>query len=223
MNLFCTTSDTPVSNISTPDSLFLTAESPHRHLSSDAHPHESHSRFADFIDCNSSVAYRTPQSVDHEASQHTSSNRRITDLFSDNHLPFAPHVPNQPLAPAETVKDRMPHVAPASTVSHQSTHPQQTPVSATGPTTPLLTVHETSFADYSHLLWLTFSVHEQLNVQRGVPKYSKYGLSPLYTAGTPASEIHKFQTYRHSFPHVPQQLFSSARPDGLLGEFMHLT
>jgi hypothetical protein len=37
------------------------------------------------------------------------------------------------------------------------------------------------------------------------------------------SEIMKYHTYRHSFPHVVQQLYPSVRPDGISGQFRHFT
>lgn len=39
----------------------------------------------------------------------------------------------------------------------------------------------------------------------------------------PEDEIREFYLYRHSFPHVPQVLFPQTRPDGLSGQFLHLT
>ena len=39
----------------------------------------------------------------------------------------------------------------------------------------------------------------------------------------PAVEQYEYHTYRHSFPHVPQLLYPSQRPDGIPGQYLHLT
>ncbi|KAG0595518.1 hypothetical protein M758_UG173200 [Ceratodon purpureus] len=39
----------------------------------------------------------------------------------------------------------------------------------------------------------------------------------------PDSEVLEFHSCRHAFPHVPQALFPSVRPDGLPGQDLHLT
>lgn len=39
----------------------------------------------------------------------------------------------------------------------------------------------------------------------------------------PDSKIHEYHSYRHSFPHVPQQLYPATRPDGVQGQYYHLT
>ena len=39
----------------------------------------------------------------------------------------------------------------------------------------------------------------------------------------PDSEIQEYHSYRHAFPHVPQQLYPAVRPDGIPGQFYHLT
>ena len=71
------------------------------------------------------------------------------------------------------------------------------------------------FSDFAPQLWLTFLVHEQLNTKRGLPKFIEYGVIGLAHAGTPESEIQEYHTCRHAFPHVPQVLYPSTRPDGL--------
>lgn len=39
----------------------------------------------------------------------------------------------------------------------------------------------------------------------------------------PDTEVLEFHSCRHAFPHVPQVLYPSIRPDGLPGQYLHLT
>ena len=39
----------------------------------------------------------------------------------------------------------------------------------------------------------------------------------------PEAEQYEYHTCRHSFPHVPQLLYPSHRPDGIPGQYLHLT
>ena len=87
-------------------------------------------------------------------------------------------------------------------------------------TTP---VTETNLSSFSLLLWLSFSVHEQLNIHRGLPEYSTYGAAQLTTSVMPDAKQYEYHTCRHSFPHLPQLLYPSLRPDGIPGQYLHLT
>ena len=62
-----------------------------------------------------------------------------------------------------------------------------------------------------------------INTQLGLPESSTFVASNLVDSTMPASEIQEFHTCRHSFPHVPQRLFPATRPDGLPGQYLHLT
>lgn len=75
---------------------------------------------------------------------------------------------------------------------------------------------------YFPFLWYSFSVHEILNLHA---KLSPTNLTAEQLAlhGTPPSEIQEYFQCQHSFPHVPQQLFPTARPDGKPGQYYHLT
>lgn len=39
----------------------------------------------------------------------------------------------------------------------------------------------------------------------------------------PSSEVQEYHSCCHSFPYVPQSLYPTTRPDGLSGQFYHLT
>lgn len=80
-----------------------------------------------------------------------------------------------------------------------------------------------TFVDYAHHLWLSFSVHEYLNNQRGIAEYTSYAAVTNGSCGMPDTEVSEFHSCSHSFPHVPQLLYSSSCPDGLAGQFLHLT
>jgi hypothetical protein len=77
-------------------------------------------------------------------------------------------------------------------------------------------------ADYAHYLWMTYLVHEQHSVQLGLPTFTSYSTAALANTGMPDSEMREFNSYRHAFPHVPQQLFPMSRSDGLPGQYLHL-
>jgi hypothetical protein len=77
--------------------------------------------------------------------------------------------------------------------------------------------------DFAHHLWMIYSVHEQHNIQLGLPIFSSYGTVVLAHSGMPDSKIREYNSCRHAFPHVPQSLFSMLRPDGLPGQYFHLT
>jgi hypothetical protein len=79
------------------------------------------------------------------------------------------------------------------------------------------------YADFVHHLWYSFSVHEILNIQLGLPEFHTSGAINLADPAMPPSEIQEFHTYRHSFPHIPQRLLPTSRPDGIPGQYLHLT
>ena len=93
--------------------------------------------------------------------------------------------------------------------------PRQRPPTDQQATTTLVT--ELNFSSFLHLLCLSFSIHEQLNIHRGLPKFSTYNGVQLTTSTIPAVEQHEYHTCRHSFPHVPQLFYPSQRPDGIPG------
>ena len=82
-------------------------------------------------------------------------------------------------------------------------------------TTTLIT--KPNFSSFLHLLWLSFSVHEQLNIHKSLLEFSTYNAVQLTTSAMPAAEQYKYHTCRHSFLHVPQLLYPSERLDGILG------
>lgn len=129
--------------------------------------------------------------------------------------------PSTSALPASTVIPLPP--PPATTASQHPPilPPQSDP--AFDPTATLSPVPPTSFSDYSHLLWLSFSVHEHLNIQRGLPEFTTYGAATIQTSSVPESEIQEYHSCRHSFPHVPQHFYPTVRPDSLPGQFLHLT
>lgn len=61
-----------------------------------------------------------------------------------------------------------------------------------------------NYLEFAHHLWLTYSVHELLNSEQGLPEFASYGGNNLHASGMPESEIFEYHTYRHCFPHVPQ-------------------
>lgn len=72
-------------------------------------------------------------------------------------------------------------------------------------------------------LWLSFSVHEYLNTQLGLPECRESAQEALATSLMTDSEVLDFHSCRHAFPHVPQTIYPSVRPDGLPGQYLHLT
>jgi hypothetical protein len=78
-------------------------------------------------------------------------------------------------------------------------------------------------ADFAHHLWMTYLVHEHHNTQQGLPTFTTYGTSALVHFGMHESEMHEYNACRHAFLHVPQTLFPKTRPDGLPGQYFHLT
>lgn len=76
---------------------------------------------------------------------------------------------------------------------------------------------------YLPYLWHSYSVHEVLNAQENRPSAPHFSAEYLAAQGTPNTEIQEYLNYRHAFPHVPQALFPSVRPDGTQGQYYHLT
>lgn len=76
---------------------------------------------------------------------------------------------------------------------------------------------------YFPFLWYSFSVHEILNSHAGLTPALNYTAEYLAIQGTPDAEIQEYFQCRHAFPHVPQQLFPTIRPDGQPGQYYHLT
>ena len=115
-----------------------------------------------------------------------------------------------------------PSQRPSRTITPPRTSPPRpgTPAEQQHNTTP---VREPNLSNFSHLLWLSFSVHKQLNIHRGLLKYSTYGATQLTTSAMPEAEQYEYHTCRHSFPHVPQILYPSLRPDDIPSQYLHLT
>lgn len=80
-----------------------------------------------------------------------------------------------------------------------------------------------NYSDFANDLWLSFSVHEQLNVQRGLPVALDTDDAKWQSYGMPDSELSELHSFRQAFPHVLQRLYPSIRPDGLPGQYLHLT
>jgi hypothetical protein len=91
------------------------------------------------------------------------------------------------------------------------------------PAPQLAPTPQTSLNDFAHHLWLTYSVHEQQNVQLGLPPFTVYGADALINSDMPESKLREFNSCKHAFPHKPQRLFPMIRPDGLPGQYFHLT
>ena len=62
-----------------------------------------------------------------------------------------------------------------------------------------------------------------INTQLGLPESRTFVASNLADSTMPAFEIQEFHTCRHSFPHIAQRLLPAIRPDGLPGQYLHLT
>ena len=159
--------------------------------------------------------------------------------------PGAPALPQPPSAPQPATSATAEAVTtfpsllgtstqPPPTTFHEAQpthfgHATATPGSSipiSGPTPAQATISQVQsvhFPAFTHHLWLTFSVHESLNIQNGLPEYASYGSAQLDTSRMLESEVQEYHTCRHSFPHVPQQLYPASRPDGLVGQFYHLT
>jgi hypothetical protein len=131
--------------------------------------------------------------------------------------PSHAHVP-QPTASSTSAPPNLPCTTAKTSAP---THPVNPPLVTTPPLiAPVTTVNH---VDFVHHLWYSFSVHELLNVQLGLPEYHTFGASTLAESGMPASEVQEFLSCRHSFPHVPQRLLPSVRPDGIPDQYLHLT
>lgn len=98
-------------------------------------------------------------------------------------------------------------------------HPQAHTAAPPPPTAP-----KSGEPDQYYLfLWYSYSVHETLNAVDNRRPRLPYSENFLATQGTPSSEIQEYLNCRHAFPHVPQLLYPSIRPDGIAGQYYHLT
>jgi hypothetical protein len=70
---------------------------------------------------------------------------------------------------------------------------------------------------------MTYSVNEQHSIQLGLPIFTTYGTAALVHSGMPDSKIREYNAYKHAFPHVLQSLFPMVKPNGLSGQYFHLT
>jgi hypothetical protein len=122
---------------------------------------------------------------------------------------------------------------PGSTASSEQSQPSSRAGPSSAPTQPPtrqepprcdnICQTQNSPTDFVHHLWMTYSVHEQHNIQLGLPMFTTYGAAALAHSGMPESEIREYNSCRHAFPHVPQNLFPMSRLDGLPGQYFHLT
>lgn len=62
-----------------------------------------------------------------------------------------------------------------------------------------------------------------LNTQLGLLESHTFDASNLANSTMSASKIQEFHSCRHSYPHVPQRLLPATKPDGLPGQYLHLT
>lgn len=86
------------------------------------------------------------------------------------------------------------------------------------PTIPL-----PSSIDYLPYLWLSFSVHEYLNAQLDLLECRCLPSEALVDLVMPDTEILEFDFCRHTFPYVAKKLYPSSRPEGIPGQYLHLT
>lgn len=149
---------------------------------------------------------------DSEESDHASISRRETQPPD-----FAPadHSPTEPEQPVEEDAELL-IMAPNATINDTT----QTPPDAQLPTPETSRGDPTQFFPF---LWYSFSVHEALNVAAGSTPSLPFTAEYLASKGTPETEIHEYFNCRHAFPHVPQQLFPTTRPDSVKGQYYHLT
>lgn len=66
-------------------------------------------------------------------------------------------------------------------------------------------------------------MHEFLNSQQGLPECRDLPPAALVVGVMPDPEVLEFHSCRHAFPHVAQKLYPSSRPDGIPGQYLHLT
>ena len=73
-------------------------------------------------------------------------------------------------------------------------------------------------------MWLDFSIHEAIAIQKGEGIIHEHRTSEEFThLGRPSSEIIELQTLRRAFPRVPQTYYPSERPDAVPGNHLHFT
>jgi hypothetical protein len=173
--------------------------------------HASVSRPSSYHDASSRHAHPLDQ-------HHAAQTRDQYPIGSASNTVVPEPVPLQPSLPAVQTTIGPPptshYITPLSAMLPESTSlpaPQPAPTPQTSPN------------DFAHHLWLMYSIHEQQNVQLGLPPFTAYGVDALINSGLPESEIREFNSYKHAFPHVPQRLFPMIRPDGLPGQYFHLT
>lgn len=111
-------------------------------------------------------------------------------------------------------------IAPTVPANNQPSHSSMN-AAPTG--TPLPNPSHTPSLVCLPLFWLSFSVHEHLNSSLGLPECKELDHKALAIGVMPDSEVLEFHSCRHAFPHVPQKLYPSVRPDGIPGQYLHLT
>lgn len=126
---------------------------------------------------------------------------------------------SDPAAPALPAGPEMP--APELRANHTiNMRPVDLPSAAA---TPPVIIGSGDPNQYFPFLWYSYSVHELLNSLDNRPVTLPYTADYLSSLGTPDLEIQEYLHCRHAFPHVPQALFPATRPDGIHGQYYHLT
>lgn len=84
----------------------------------------------------------------------------------------------------------------------ETTHPatQNPTVQAGNPSLTLTPVSLPTFSNYAHHLWLSFSVHEHLNTQRGIAEYTSYVVVKV-ACGMPKSLVAPLKTHLLLLPY----------------------
>ena len=73
-------------------------------------------------------------------------------------------------------------------------------------------------------MWIGFQMQEALFTQRGKKELKEHCTREEFiTSGTPANEIHEFQSVRRAFPRTKQILYPSERLDAVPGQHLHFT
>ena len=169
-------------------------------------------------DDSQSERHSPASSSRHTGSMHSAYHSLELNSSAPTAVPSLVSVPLVPQQPPTLTPEVRPTAPSTSSASHQ---PLPHPSPALPPTvTPAPIVNH---ADFVQHLWYGFSVHEMINTQLGLPESRTFLASNLADSIMPASEIKEFHTYRHSFPHVPQKLLPATRPDGIPGQYLHLT
>ena len=73
-------------------------------------------------------------------------------------------------------------------------------------------------------MWLGFSIHEAIAIQKGKGIILEHRTNEEFEKlGTPPNEVIDFNSVRRAFPRVPQICFPNERPDAVPGHYLHFT